>query len=105
MRRGLPGGIVAVVICGCAASESSKTQKTAVYFDRETKAIVVAAVQPTPAVHPRTGRRTLVRALYCAKCRKWKAVPPDAVRNGHPRNHKCPKHGCALTADGPLPEK
>lgn len=92
-------------LAGCSGSESSGERKSAVYFDRETKQLVVAEVQPTPAVHPQTGRRTLVRALYCPQCRKWQAVPPDDVRNGHPRNQKCRKHGCPLTADGPLPGK
>jgi hypothetical protein len=98
--------VVSVIGLGCSESNSHDSQeRRAVYFCRETKKPVVAAVQPTPAVNPATGRRTLVRALYCPQCKAWRAVPPDAAANGNPLATKCPKHRCPLTADGPLPEE
>ena len=105
MKQIALSAVLGLAVAGCTASEPQEDTRTAVYLDRETKKPVVARLQPTPAVHPETGKRTLVRALYCPKCRRWKAVPPDGNRNGHPGNHKCRQHGCALTADGPLPRR
>jgi hypothetical protein len=98
--------VLAAFVSGCSGSnsvDSRDSEQRAVYFCRETKRPVVAAVQPTPAINPATGRRTLVRALYCPQCKAWRAVPPDAAANGNPLASKCPKHRCPLTADGPLP--
>ena len=96
--------VLTAIGIGCSGSESSEPERRAVYFCRETQKPVVAAVQPTPAVHPATGRKTLIRALYCLRCKKWRAIPTDHAVNGNPLATKCPKHKCAMTADGPFPE-
>ncbi len=77
-----------------------------VYFDQETKAAVVSNIMTqTPAVHPATGRPTLVPASYCAKCQRWYPAPPIEVRERNPQSAKCPKTGGPLTLDGPWPDK
>ena len=45
-----------------------------------------------PAVNPRTGRATLVQALYCRRCNKWYPAPPEAVRERMPAGPQCPAH-------------
>ncbi len=53
---------------GCSV-ETSKTPVRIVTFDMATKKpYVTDAVQQNPAVHPETGRPTLMPALYCPKC-------------------------------------
>jgi len=97
--------LVTVLGINCSKSETEEPKEKAVYVCRETKEVVVAPVQPTPAINPATGRKTLLRALYCPEGKRWRAVPPDAATNGHPMNSKCPQHHCRLTADGPLPKQ
>ena len=74
-----------------------------VYLCRETNEIVTARPQPTPAVNPRTGRPTLVRGLYCDKCRKWRPIPPPEVYSGNPLSCPCPRHKQPMSPNGPLP--
>ena len=87
--------------CGGETPAAGETENV-VYLCRETKKIVRAPLQPTPAVNPATGRKTLVRALYCTKCKKWHAVPPAMEQSGNPMRYQCPKHKIDLSADGPL---
>jgi hypothetical protein len=94
------------MLAGCggdsAAESSAATQR--VYFDTQTKRAVVADVSSeTPAVHPETGRRTLMPALYCAQCTAWRAAPPLQELQRNPQARMCPKCKGPLTADGPLP--
>ena len=96
--------VLTVIGIGCSGSETTEQERRVVYICRETKKLVVAALQPTPAVNPATGRKTLIRALYCPRCKKWRAIPTDSAVNGNPLATKCPKHKCAMTADGPFPE-
>ncbi|MBW3539822.1 MAG: hypothetical protein KY476_06095 [Planctomycetes bacterium] len=73
-----------------------------VYVCREAKTLVSAPPQPTPAVNPATGRRTLVRALYCRDCDGWRAVPPTEAYGGNPLSHACPRHRQPMSPTGPL---
>lgn len=91
---------LAIAVCGCGADKFDGDQGVA-YVCTETQAVVVDAPQPTPAVNPHTGRRTLVRGMYCDKCQEWFPVPPDAR---HPEGIRCRKHGTPMSLDGPLPE-
>ena len=99
-----------VVIClfvfGCNLSENAATASTRqmVYLCTETSQTVVASQQQTPAVNPATGRRTLMPALYCRKCKTWYPAPPLELLQRTPRAAVCPKTGAPLTTDGPLPE-
>ena len=98
--------LLSAMIAGCggdSAAESSETMQR-VYFDIKTKrAVVAAASTETPAVHPETGRRTLMPALYCGQCAAWRAAPPLQELQRNPDARLCRKCKGPLTADGPLP--
>lgn len=67
------------------------------YLCRETKKIVRGPRQPVPAINPATGRATLIPALYCHECRKWRAAPPEAMRERMPTGPLCPVHRVPLS--------
>ncbi|MEX0718770.1 MAG: hypothetical protein WD066_19405 [Planctomycetaceae bacterium] len=83
-------------ISGCGGGAEDAAIVT--FVCTETRAVIRAAAQPTPAVHPETGRRTLVRGMYCAKCDAWFPVPTDAR---HPEAIRCRKHGEPMSLTGP----
>jgi hypothetical protein len=90
--------------CGGESEAKSAAQAQRVYFDSETKQAVAADMSPDiPALNPKTGRRTLMPALYCATCQQWHAAPPLAELQRNPKARMCPKCKGPLTADGPLP--
>ncbi len=78
---------------GSALTEA--TSKVA-YLCRETGEVFQLAEQSSPAVNPKTGRRTLLRALYCPTCRKWMASPPPEASDRQAVGPRCPKHGTPL---------
>jgi hypothetical protein len=84
-----------------SAPEASENGDT-VYLCSETQELIRTTLQTTPAVHPQTGRATLLRALYCDQCRRWHAVPPPDAYNGNPLAYPCPKHRSPMTQDGPI---
>lgn len=96
-------GVLLLAAVSCQDAPESESAQV-VYLCRETKQLVVGPPQPTPAVNPRTGRPTLVRSLYCAKCRRWRAVPPPDVHPGNPMTWPCPVHRQTMSPEGPLPE-
>lgn len=65
------------------------------YFCRETKQVTRGPRVPTPAVNPKTGRATLVQALFCKDCCRWLPAPP-AEAQGQAIGPRCPKHGTPL---------
>lgn len=67
------------------------------YLCRETKALSRGPRQTRPAVNPATGRVTLVQALYCPQCRKWRAAPPAAMRERFATGPLCPVHRVPLS--------
>ena len=88
---------------GCSsAPDEAADVKQIVYVCSETKKLVLAPPQPTPAENPATGRRTLLRALYCPQCKTWQAAPPSDQSATHPLNLRCQKHNVPLTVDGPI---
>lgn len=93
-------GVLAAHACaamsGCGAG--TEESRLVTFVCAETRAVVRAEAQPTPAVHPETGRRTLVRGMYCAKCDAWFPVPPEAR---HPEAIRCRKHGEPMSLTGP----
>lgn len=72
-----------------------------VYVCRETGDVMKAPAGPTPALNPKTGKRTLVRGLYCSKCGEWKPSPPSSAFQSNPRHLRCAKDGTPLATDGP----
>lgn len=72
------------------------------YICTETHAVTRGEWEPMPALNPKTGRKTLVQALYCEKCSKWYPAPPPEMAQQMPRGPACPKDGAPLTMEGPL---
>lgn len=95
-----------VTFAGCGGSETETDTKAGkmVYVDTKTAEAFVGNVTGTPAVHPQTGDRTLMAALYCPKCATWHAVPPLDEINQIPNATRCPKTRVPLTVDGPWPD-
>jgi len=77
-------------------------EETFVFVCSETGELVVASRQETPAVNPKTNRRTMLRALHCAECNRWYATKPSASFEGNPLHTRCPTHKRALSSTGPL---
>lgn len=107
MNRWILTAVIGLLAIGSAAlflrsSAPQKVQQQYVYVCSETGEIVVAAAEPTPAVNPKTGRRTLLRGLYCDQCRKWYSVPPARREGANPLHQRCPKHRTPLSQNGPL---
>lgn len=71
------------------------------YVCRETRALSRGPRQTTPALDPKTGRRTLVQALYCPKCRKWYPAPPVELFERMPGGPVCPRTGTPLVETEP----
>lgn len=99
-------GTLAMIAVGCGEPVAEKPAPAdVVYFDRATKKpVVAAAADKIPAAHPVTGKRTLVPALYCRKCRKWRPAPPVELQQRDPTARDCPQHKIRMTTDGPRPE-
>ena len=91
--------------CSCQQNDPPPAEPvTIVLADTRSKALFTAPAETTlPAVHPQTGKPTLVRAWYCPKCQTWYPVPPAEVLQRNPKSGKCPKTGTTLQAKGPLP--
>jgi hypothetical protein len=98
--------VVACCLAGCQPEAAPESESDlVVYFDTATKRPVAREESvDIPAMHPRTGKRTLMPAVYCPKCRRWRQAPPIEQMQRDPKSMVCPKDGTALTADGPIPE-
>ncbi len=90
------------LLSGCGGESSAETTENNIpYLCTETNKLVYSHEQTTPAIHPETGRATLVRALYCPKCKHWRPVPPTDAYPGNPLTFPCPKHRSAMLPDKP----
>jgi len=91
-----------VALPGCSDSPGSdEAQTNVVYLCRETQQLRRAPRQPSPIVNPKTGRKTMFRALYCSRCKRWHVIPPGEEQTGNPLRYKCPKHRCPMSENGP----
>ena len=98
MRFQLPGCwllavAIAVVLPGCADEFSVVEPPTEMVFvDVESGSPVTAPPSTDlPAVHPDTGRRTLMPGLHCASCQKWHPAPPlEELQRPHTRRNAPP---------------
>lgn len=108
----LSGAVLAGVVfslalasaAGCGGRPQEVPRPQGVYFDTATKRVVLASLAVDfPAVHPATGKATLMPAMHCGKCDAWHQVPtPDQiVMQGSPL--VCPKCKGGLRPDGPFP--
>lgn len=100
-------GICSLLLIGCGGSESGGPETTAVLVDSTSFDVVLLPEMPSrfPAVHPETGRPTLMPALNCPECRKWYPVPPLEELVRIPGATHCPRTGTQLIPDGPLPDE
>jgi hypothetical protein len=83
---------------GAAQSETIVT-----YVCSETGAVIAAPAQQEPALNPETGRRTLLRGVYCPQCAKWYRAPSPEHQSGNPRPLTCSVHNVPMTYEGPSP--
>ncbi len=96
---------IAVGLAGCADESAVVEPPTEMVFvDVESGSPVTAPPSTDlPALHPETGRRTLMPGLYCPQCRQWHPAPPLEELQRNPEARQCPKCGAAMSADGPAP--
>ena len=98
-------GPLLALTAGCARDAGNASPPPIVMIDIATN---TATVQPAsdayPAVDPATGKPTLMPAMYCGTCRKWRPVPAPAQINRVRNATQCPRCRDQLTLDGPLPE-
>jgi len=98
---------VAALPLGCGDTGTAQRERDGkmVYVDRVTAEALVADISDEiPAVHPVTGKNTLMPGLYCAECKKWHPVPPADQINRLPGATRCPITGRPLAIEGPWPE-
>ncbi len=76
---------------------------TAVFVCRESGEIFVGKVRTTPAVHPKTGRPTLMPGLYAPDQQKWVAGPSFEELQRSTPEMKSAKTKTPLLREGPIP--
>lgn len=93
------------LIAGCSSESNNVTQgqndESVVYVCTETDEAFLAGVQQTPALHPKTGKRSLMLGMYCSGCKKWRPAPPMDVLQHSPGSAACPIHKTSMNFDGP----
>ena len=95
--------LLMVFAAGCAQSNGDDAAGARMVFVcTETGTVIEGRPQPTPAVNPDTGRKTLQPGLYCAACKKWNPSAPLDVAQRHPEARLCPKHRTPMDTKGPL---
>jgi uncharacterized protein YbaR (Trm112 family) len=95
------------VFPGCGSeTDRNNTDGKMVFVDTETMTAVVAGISDAvPAVHPGTGKRTLMPGLYCPHCKKWYPAPAPEQINRQPGAALCPRTKTPLVVDGPWPQE
>lgn len=71
------------------------------YICLETHEVVHGPVQSVPAPNPKTGRNTLVRAVYSVRESAWVASPPEEVLRRQQRSLAGEEDGAALLFAAP----
>lgn len=90
-------------IFGC--SERSIPIQQAVFFDIDAKqAVAFPAVTQYPAIHPVTGKASLMPAMYCSNCSVWRQVPLPEQINRTKQTITCVKCKSKLEIQGPFPQ-
>lgn len=89
---------------GCADSSSS-TEKVpqVVFVCQESGEVFIGPARPTPAVHPHTGRATIMPGLYSPQKKAWIAAPPLETQQRAAANSNQPE-ASRLQREGPIPE-
>ena len=93
-------------LSGCSQAESKQKNNSVpnIYICTQTGDFFTGPGLKFPALHPRTGEKTLQRALYCKHCQTWHAVPPLAMTGGNQGAVKCEYSELALESSGPVPK-
>lgn len=108
LRAGLIVGGILLLGVLAAAARSKNSASTAdlpptVYICRESKEIFFSSLPLSEALHPETGRATLVAAVYCPECETWQPGPPIERRYGNSESLDCPKCRSLRSFTGDLP--
>ena len=90
-------------ICGCQYMSDAQSNNNSVYICSESKEVFLLPEQQTPAIHPQTGKATLMPGLYCEKCQKWQAAPPREIWHQMKQGIHCKTCKHPLTTEGTLP--
>jgi hypothetical protein len=98
------GLLVGVVLWMTARDGAAQSSSQVTYVCSETGVVIVGPAQQEPAVHPETGRRTLLRGVYCPQCGKWYRAPSSEKVGGNPRELRCSVHNIPMTYEGPAPQ-
>ncbi len=98
------GALYTVVTMRASGDGDGAESQMYVYVCTDTEEVIAAPAQATPAINPGTGKRTLLRALYCSECAIWIPTAPSAIDSGNPLRTHCSTHGTPLSITGPLPD-
>lgn len=105
--HGLGGALTILLLSlplGCAPDGDPPRPRPVVYIDAVTHQVVVAeSSSHYPAIHPETGKATLMPAMHCPRCAAWRRVPPPDQLNQAGRALTCAKCKQPLQLEGPLP--
>lgn len=101
---GLWTGLALLSGCG-GAHDTAANSKTLCIDVRTGELAVVQGGAHFPAVHAATGEKSLMPALYCAKCAKWFPAPSVEQLHRQQGQARCPKGGHPLTSEGPWPSE
>ncbi len=75
--------------------------ETAVFVCRESGELFVGKVRPTPALHPTSGKATLLPGLYDVEHKRWVTAPPFEQQQ---RLQQSGKQAARLLRQGPIPD-
>jgi hypothetical protein len=95
--------LVGVIFWLTPRNGAAQSSTIVTYVCSETGKVIAAPAQQEPAVNPETGRRTLLRGVYCAQCAKWYRAPSPEHSSGNPRELRCRIHDAPMTFEGPAP--
>ena len=76
----LLASIAVLCVVGCAEPSDLVPVEATLIDSKTGERFRLASVDQVPAVHPETGERTLMPAMFCPRCEVWQQVPsPEHV--------------------------
>lgn len=89
---------------GCGGSLGSPPEVPRVVFVcKESGEVFVGPARPTPAVHPVTGKATIMPGLYSPQKQVWMAAPPLETQQRSAAQSTNPA-ASRLQREGPIPD-
>lgn len=89
---------------GCGSSASSQPEVPRVVFVcKESGEVFVGPARATPAVHPVTGKATIMPGLYSPQKQVWMAAPPLETQQRSAAQSTNPA-ASRLQREGPIPD-